>query len=231
MVTLRAVGFDLDGTLFDHQCSAEAAVDAFFLSLGIDPSPAARQAWFAAEKTHFERWRTGQISFQDQRRERLRTVLPLLGMKPQESDPQLDELFEGYLGAYRKEWRAFPDSLGLLRTLRASGYRVGLLSNGTEGQQLDKLRRTGLAGAFDVVFTSEGIGVQKPDPGAFLALAEGLRVDVSDCLFVGDNAAHDVAGARDAGMRGLLVDRYETHSGGITEAVLSELVSGSQTAR
>ncbi|MBO0596781.1 HAD family hydrolase [Nesterenkonia sp. E16_7] len=231
MVTLHAVGFDLDGTLFDHQGSAEAGVDAFFLSLGIDPSSGARQAWFEAEKTHFERWRTGQISFQDQRRKRLRTVLPLLGMKPPEPDAQLDELFDVYLRAYQEEWRAFPDSLELLRALRASRYRVGLLSNGAEKQQLDKLRRTGLADEFDVVCTSEAIGVQKPDPAAFLVLAQGLGVRVSECLFVGDNAAHDVAGARAAGMRGLLVDRYETHSEGITEAVLSELVSSSKTAR
>lgn len=229
MGTLRAVGFDLDGTLFDHKGSAEAGVEAFFLSLGVTPSPEARQEWLTAENKHFERWRTGQISFQEQRRERLRTVLPLLGINPPTAVSQLDELFEVYLRAYRHRWRAFPDSRELLTGLRASGYRVGLLSNGSEEQQLDKLRRTGLADALDVVCTSEGIGVQKPDARAFNALADGLGVHVSECMFVGDNAAHDVAGARTAGMCGLLVNRYEVHSGGITEAVLSELESGPPT--
>lgn len=228
---LRAVGFDLDGTLFDHQGSAEAGLDAFLVSLGVEPFPQARQEWFTAEKKHFERWRTGEISFQEQRRERLRWVLPLLGVNLPATVAQLDELFEWYLQAYRHEWRAFPDSRELLSSLRASGYRVGLLSNGAEEQQLHKLRRTGLADAFDVVCTSERIGMQKPDARAFDALAEGLGVRVSECVFVGDNAEHDVAGARAAGMRGLLVNRYAAHSGGITKAVLSELELRSPTAR
>jgi putative hydrolase of the HAD superfamily len=33
---MRAVGLDLDGTLFDHRGSAIAGVNAFFRSLGVE---------------------------------------------------------------------------------------------------------------------------------------------------------------------------------------------------
>ncbi|MBO0594434.1 HAD family hydrolase [Nesterenkonia sp. E16_7] len=231
MSELKAIGFDLDGTLFDHRGSAGSAVDRFIHQLGLDPSPHACTVWFAAEAAQFERWRSGQVSFQEQRRERLRTVLPVLGVDPPTADSELDELFELYLNAYRDEWRAFPESLELLMTLRASGYGIGLLSNGSQEQQLDKLRRTGLGRAFDVVCISEGIGVQKPDAQAFRLLAERLRVDPTECLFVGDDPVQDTAGAHASGMRSLLVSRDGDHLGGIAEAVYAQLAVDSTIAR
>lgn len=219
MGKLRAVGFDLDGTLFDHRGSAHAAVDAFLRGLGVSPSSDARRIWFDAESEQFERWRAGQISFKEQRRERLTQVLPSLGLPAPRDATELDKLFAVYLRAYRAAWRAFPDSLELLRSLRSRGYRIGILTNGTEEQQLDKLNVIGLATEVDVVCTSERIGAQKPEAFAFATLARELGVTPDQCLFVGDNADHDFAGALAGGMRALLIDRYVAHADGVAEAV------------
>ncbi|MCJ0700618.1 HAD family hydrolase [Frigoribacterium faeni] len=116
------------------------------------------------------------------------------------SDIEIDELFSGYLRAYESAWRAFPDALPLLRSLRASGHRIGLLTNGTEAQQLAKLRRTGLFDAFDVVCTSERIGFAKPEARAFAVFTSELGVEPAACLFVGDDPMKDADGARAAGM-------------------------------
>lgn len=96
-----------------------------------------------------------------------------------------------------------------------------MLTNGAEEQQLDKLARTGLDGAFDAVCTSERIGFQKPDSRAFLTVAHELGVDASHCLFVGDNPAHDIVGARSAGMYGLLVHHSAEEAANIRTAVLA----------
>ncbi|MCL2795144.1 MAG: HAD family hydrolase [Microbacteriaceae bacterium] len=223
MGELCAVGFDLDGTLFDHHGSARVAVDDFLRGLGVAPSAEARRAWFEAEEKQFERWRVGQISFQEQRRQRLRLVLPALGVPAPSAPAELDELFTVYLGAYRAAWRAFPDSLELLRSLRSCGFRVGILTNGTEDQQVDKLEVVGLAEEIDVVCISERIGAQKPEPLAFATLARELGVTPDQCLFVGDNAEQDVAGALAAGMSALLVDRSGAHADGISAAVRAAL--------
>lgn len=219
MSVLRAVGFDLDGTLFDHRGSAQSGARRFLRSLGVVPTAAALESWFSTEDEQFERWRSGLISFQEQRRERLRTVLPLFDVALPIYGAELDALFDEYLHAYRESWRVFPDSLRTLQDLRSSGYTVGLLTNGTQAQQLEKLQVTGLADHFSAVCTSERIGVQKPDPRAFSILAAELGVEPSECLFVGDNPMHDVEGARAAGMRGLLVDRYGRHAAGIQDVV------------
>ncbi len=227
---MRVVCFDLDGTLFDHRGSAQAAASHFFEDLGVAVTASALESWFAAEDEHFERWRSGQISFQEQRRERLRTVLPPLGYRLPSDLEGLDALFDRYLSLYRAAWRAFPGSMSLLHELRGRGYRLGLLTNGAEAQQLDKLARIGLDDVFDVVCVSERIGVHKPDERAFLTLAHELGVDASECLFVGDDQAHDVAGAQSAGMRGLLIDNYAEGAADIETAVLA-FVSESRDAR
>lgn len=208
MAEIRAVGFDLDGTLFDHRGSATDAVDAFLRLVGALPSDEARRLWFSAEDAEFERWRSGQVSFQEQRRRRLRTVLAALGVTIEDTPVFLDELFEEYLHEYQAAWRAFPDAVDVLTSLRSQGFRLGILTNGNEEQQLEKLRTIGLYESVDVVCVSEAIGVQKPDPRAFKTLAQRLGVAPAECLFVGDNPQHDIAGAIAAGMSAKLVERY-----------------------
>lgn len=223
MAHLRAVGFDLDGTLFDHRGAATAGAARFLESLGVHASAFAIGRWFAAETEQFERWRTGQVSFEEQRRERLRAVLPALGVPIPADNRRLDELFDAYRHQYEASWRAYPGSLPLLRTLRVQGYRIGVLTNGTETQQVDKLRRTGLLDAVDVVCTSERIGVQKPDRRAFETLSAELGVESSGCLFVGDSVAHDVEAARAAGMQGLLIGHEATDDPDLEALVLTAL--------
>lgn len=226
MVKFRAVGFDLDGTLFDHVGCALAGLDDFLLSLGVEPSDSLRAAWFRAETEQYERWRVGDISHEEQRRERLRVLLPIFGLEVPGEPHELDAVFAGYLRGYRAAWRAYPDSACLLRDLRAAGYRLGVLTNGTEPQQRAKLSDTGLIDGLDTVCTAERIGVQKPAPLAFRTLADELGVAPSECLFVGDSAEHDVAGAQAVGMSALLVDRFGAHAEGIAAAVQDALAAG-----
>ena len=79
-------------------------------------------------------------------------------------------------------------------------YRVGLLTDGPEETQRDKLRRLGWADAFDVVVVTGAVEAPKPDPAAFEALCEALEADPAEVAYVGDDPERDVAGAADAGL-------------------------------
>lgn len=207
MRTISAIGFDLDGTLFDHAGSASIAAGRFAEHLGVVAADEFRECWFEAEHIEFERWRSGEITFEEQRRGRLRRVLPAFGLPVPEEDAALDALYAEFLFEYRAAWEAFPDSAPALRLARSHGLRIGVLTNGSEAQQFEKLREIGLIELIDVVCTSEGIGVQKPDRRAFETLADRLGVPADECVFIGDHPEHDVAGAIAAGMRGVLVER------------------------
>ncbi|MET3635361.1 HAD family hydrolase [Curtobacterium oceanosedimentum] len=228
---VRAVVFDLDGTLFDHAGAAARAVDDFLGELGVGPSDALRDAWAEAEERHFERWRRGEVDFAEQRRARLVEVLPLAGLRPRHDPYELDALFGRYLVAYRAAWRPFAGSAALLQEIRDSGRAIAVLTNGTEEQQRDKLVTTGLGDLVDVVCTSEGIGVAKPDRRAFERVADDLGVPTEACLMVGDDPERDVAGARAAGMRAVLVDPARDGGAAVRSSVLSVLRGESGTVR
>ena len=213
------MGFDLDGTLFDHLGSATSGVNAFFRFLGVEASDAARALWFSAEEQGYEQWRSGRMSFQGQRRYRLEIVLPAVGVALPDSPGGLDALFEDYLRQYESAWRAFPEAANVLASLRREGMRLGILTNGSQEQQTAKLRAIGLFDMVDVICTAETLGIWKPDRRAFEALAEQLGVPPAECLFVGDHPAQDILGATSAGMSAVLVDHYGEHAKGLESAI------------
>jgi len=96
-----------------------------------------------------------------------------------------------------------PEVLG---TLRAGGYRIGLISN-TQRSLIDFERHFALDGLFDVAISSSDHGFMKPHPSIF---EEGLRragVAAGEAVMVGDSVPHDITGALRLGMRGVLVAR------------------------
>lgn len=148
-----------------------------------------------------------------------------LGLSSPENDGDLNALFDQYLVAYRSSWKPFHASAEVLTDLRRQGFRPGVLTNGAQAQQVDKLQAVGLYGLVDVVFISEAPGVQKPGPSACRALDEGLGVHPAECVFVGDHPAHDDAGARAVGMKATLTDRYEENGVDLT-AALGKILGG-----
>jgi putative hydrolase of the HAD superfamily len=101
---------------------------------------------------------------------------------------------------YFRDDRLDLDLMALIRSLREAGYKVGLLSNDTLSLE-DRLRHDlGIYDAFDAVIISAAIGVMKPDPGAYHAIARALSVDSARCVFI-DDSPSNVAGARNVGMQ------------------------------
>lgn len=94
----------------------------------------------------------------------------------------------------------------VLRSLRAEGFTIGLISN-TQRSLATFERHFELDGLFDVAISSSDHGYMKPHPSIF---EEGLRqagVSAPQAVMVGDSVPHDIAGALRLGMRGILVAR------------------------
>jgi putative hydrolase of the HAD superfamily len=93
-----------------------------------------------------------------------------------------------------------------LHAARASGWTLGIVSNGGTRAQLEKIRRTGLGPLVDGWVISEEAGCVKPDPLIFEIAAQrcGLRASSgweADTWVIGDHAPADIAGADVAGLR------------------------------
>ena len=91
--------------------------------------------------------------------------------------------------------------------LRGAGIKVGIVTNGYTAMQSKKIKHHALDRHSDFVLISEAVGSHKPEPGIFKE-ALGLAQATPDrALFVGDNLVNDIAGATEAGMRAILIDR------------------------
>lgn len=114
------------------------------------------------------------------------------------------------LAAYLQFWEphtyADPDALPLLTTLRAAGFRIGVLSNTLWPREHHEwvFARDGLAHLIDgAVYTSE-TPWGKPHQAAFgAALAAVGVLDPANAVFVGDRIWDDIFGAQQAGMRAI----------------------------
>jgi putative hydrolase of the HAD superfamily len=69
------------------------------------------------------------------------------------------------------------------------------------------MERCGLADLLDGAVSSAVAGARKPDPAIFAPALELAGCGPDQALHVGDTPEEDVAGARAAGIRPLLIDR------------------------
>jgi len=95
-----------------------------------------------------------------------------------------------------------------LSRLRASGWKVAIVTNGTADNQLGKIQRTGLAEAVDAYALSGVDGMRKPDIDLFEVAAKRCGAVLADGgWMVGDHLVADIGGGCAAGLRTIWIDR------------------------
>ncbi|SCG72643.1 HAD family hydrolase [Micromonospora humi] len=95
--------------------------------------------------------------------------------------------------------RAPATTLDVLDALRADGHPLALISNATS-ETAEAWPGGPLARRFDVAVFSCEAGLAKPDPAIYRLAAERLGVAPGDCVYVGDGADGELAGAAAVGM-------------------------------
>ena len=111
-------------------------------------------------------------------------------------------LIERMFGGVRADERM----LAAVRTVRAAGFRTGLISNSMGGASYDRALFPEL---FDGVVISGEVGLHKPQPEIFLMGAERTGVAPEQCVFV-DDLRENCEGAEAVGMTAVLHRGAET---------------------
>ncbi|MER6831171.1 HAD family hydrolase [Streptosporangium sp. NPDC000563] len=120
----------------------------------------------------------------------------------------VDELWSRYRQRMPYLVRCRPEVMDGLSRLRASGWKVAIVTNGTADNQLGKIQRTGLAEAVDACALSGLDGIRKPDIDLFKVAAKRCgAVLVDGGWMVGDHLVADIDGGRAAGLCTIWVDR------------------------
>ena len=202
---MTAFLLDALGTLLTFEDPAPRLRRALAERHGVEvDEPLARKAVLAEIATYRrEHGAAGDAAaLADLRRTCARVVREALG--PPAAHLDVDELVPTIVDAFA--FAPFPEVPSVLDTLRARGHALAVVSNWDVSLH-EVLGRTGLASRLDAVVVSAELGAAKPDPAPFARALALVGTPAADAVHAGDSLDEDVAGARAAGVRPVLVAR------------------------
>lgn len=82
-----------------------------------------------------------------------------------------------------------------LQALKSMGITFGIVTNGVAEHQRRKIERLRLDKLVDTILISGELGIGKPNPRIFEAFCNAKKVMPGETLFVGDDALRDIKGA------------------------------------
>lgn len=91
------------------------------------------------------------------------------------------------------------DAIAILSQLKSIGYKLGLISDCNPVVPL-LWETSPLAPLFDAAVFSCSVGLQKPDARIYQLVTDQLRIEPTDCIYVGDGGSHELSGASQVGM-------------------------------
>jgi putative hydrolase of the HAD superfamily len=198
--------FDIDQTLLDHDYAEKMSAIDFFQKhrdvLTLTEEEFVTQ-WNALSKKYFDKYLAKEISFQEQRRMRMKEMFAHFNVDL--SDTEADMRFEVYLDCYKNNWKAFEDVIPCLKELQ--GKQLGIITNGDYKQQIEKLDKIGIRHFFACIITSSEVGFSKPDKRIFEEASQKARGNVQECYYVGDRLDVDAMGSANAGMKAIWLNR------------------------
>ncbi len=142
-------------------------------------------------------------------------------------DDPAAELVGAFQDAYIQEWNKgvrYIDGVTSMLHELAGQYTLALVTNTHSADLIHAhLRRMDLAGTFSLVVTSVEHGKRKPDASIFQSALHLTAGRHDTAVYVGDSFDADYTGARNVGMRCLLVDPERRQSIPDSERIASVL--------
>lgn len=192
----KAVIFDLFGTLIENFSRSEyAAVFTEMADILSVPAEEFLRLWGEA----FDQRATGAFATTE-------AAIKNLSLKfnPQVTDDQINQATRIRTDYTVRSINPREGALEVLGSLKAAGYRTGLISDCTR-EIPNVWDSTPFAPFFDVTVFSCTAGIKKPDPRIYHLATEQLGVDPQDCLYIGDGSSRELTGALEVGMHPVLI--------------------------
>ena len=221
---IKAVLFDLDGTLLNRDESVKIFIDQQYDSLkaliGHIPKEMYVKRFIELDNRGYV-WKDKVYSH----------LVKQFGI----TKITWEELLQDYLENFKYCCVPFDNLLLMLEEVKKRKMLIGMITNGYGKFQMDNILALKIEDYFQTILISESEGIKKPDSQIFLRAAEKLEVLPSECVFIGDHPENDVQGAESVGMKGIWKEDMQwknIHAENIVDdlmeipALIDELVGG-----
>ena len=187
MRPLKAVLFDLDGTVLDTAPDMVGALNRLRQEEHLAPLPYAQVRCGVSHGAA----RVVGIGFP--------------GVPPEKNAALQRRFLDIYRDALAVDTRLFPGMAQVLDALDAARLRSGIITNKAAYLTEPLLEQLNLRSRFACVVSGDTLTVRKPHPQPLLHAAELAGVAADECIYVGD-AERDIQAAHAAGMPGLVAN-------------------------
>ena len=190
-MALRAVAFDLDGTLYSFRHLALRAV--VFAARNLRFAPV-----FSRVRAEIRKVRP----IEDFHRCQTALFAKASGLSVEKAAEWIERRIYGEWVHSFRSIVPYPGLRSFLDRIAERGLKAAVLS---DFPVAEKLKYLGLEECFEVAMCAEESGYLKPNPEPFLLLSERLGVAPAELLFVGDSYEYDIVGARELGLKTALI--------------------------
>ena len=156
-------------------------------------------AYFIEREAEFIEHTTGYV---------LKTLLAELGY-PDLSPDVLRPALKSMYAVSQAHWHTEEDTLPTLEALRARGYRLGVISNAGDDDDVQTLvDNANMRPYFDQIISSAAVGIRKPNPRIFEMALEHWGIAPQQAVMVGDTLGADILGGKNANIFTIWITRH-----------------------
>ena len=207
MKNITTIFFDIDGTLIDHKGAQQKAIEQIRKKYLPDFSNERFQTnWLKFTKKNWLLFEQGKINFLEQKIARVRDTWKSFNRSI--DNKYAGKIINEYVSNYEFNLTIFPHILSTLRYLYKKKYRLGIISNGNNSQQIKKLKKINVYDLFEekLIFISEKIGYAKPDVRIFHQAQKISGTNPTQIAFFGDDINNDIIPAKNLHWQTILID-------------------------
>jgi putative hydrolase of the HAD superfamily len=220
----KAIFFDWDHTLWDHDRNAFEVIQELMVELPIERalSHSDSEIWAAFQLINDRLWdnyQHGRISQKELRETRFVQFFEAMSW---EGDAQI--FSDLYLSRTPRKTNLLPGAYQVIESL-AYKYPLYVLTNGFDDIQHVKIQGVGMSHFFQRIITSELAGCKKPSPDFFHFALKEAQCLASEVVMVGDHPIIDIQAAEAVGISAIhLHVRDEAESANLRITQLIQLL-------